>query len=84
MSKLPIVLKALRHIRGSIRKMGTRCVQKGFLTMTEIKKHDETRKAAGLPSKAEEAEQKRQAAKKKKKKKKKKKSALEKLLPWNW
>ena len=83
-SKLGIVLKALRSTAKPVVKMGVKCGKQGFLSNAEIRKHDETRKAAGLPTKAEEAENKRRAASKRKRKKKKKRTLAEIFLPWNW
>ena len=54
-SKLWGVLKLLRHGAGAMVRLGVLCVERGFCTDDEIRRHNETRAAAGLPSIEEEA-----------------------------
>ena len=53
-SRLWVVLKLLKNSSAVMVKLGVLCVKRGFCTDDEIRAHNETRSAAGLPSIEEE------------------------------
>ena len=62
-SRLWVVLKLLKSGAGAMVRLGVLCVKRGFCTDDEIRGHNETRAAAGLPSIEEEVAMEEELAK---------------------